>query len=59
MLVYNKFVTFEWSGVSGESVYVAYKTLSVHDGVRFVTMETIAEDFSRRFPFEGTARPRS
>ncbi len=30
-----------------------------HDGVRFVTMETIAEDFAQRFPFEGTARPES
>lgn len=30
-----------------------------HDGVRFVTMETIAEDFAKRFPFEGTARPES
>ncbi len=30
-----------------------------HDGVRFVTMETIAEDFAKRFPFEGAARPES
>jgi peptidoglycan/xylan/chitin deacetylase (PgdA/CDA1 family) len=29
-----------------------------HDGVRWVTMEQIAEDFRRRFPFSGAARPR-
>jgi peptidoglycan/xylan/chitin deacetylase (PgdA/CDA1 family) len=29
-----------------------------HTGVRWATMEEIAEDFRRRFPFSGTARPR-
>jgi peptidoglycan-N-acetylglucosamine deacetylase len=29
-----------------------------HEGVRWATMEEIAEDFRRRFPFRGTARPR-
>jgi peptidoglycan/xylan/chitin deacetylase (PgdA/CDA1 family) len=29
-----------------------------HAGVRWATMEEIAEDFRRRFPFSGTARPR-
>jgi peptidoglycan/xylan/chitin deacetylase (PgdA/CDA1 family) len=29
-----------------------------HEGVRFVTMGEIADDFRRRFPFEGTERPR-
>jgi peptidoglycan-N-acetylglucosamine deacetylase len=29
-----------------------------HEGVRWATMEEIAEDFRRRFPFSGTARPR-
>mgnify|MGYP002717949697 FL=1 len=33
--------------------------LKGHDGVKFVTMETIAEDFARRFPKSGTARPHS
>jgi peptidoglycan/xylan/chitin deacetylase (PgdA/CDA1 family) len=28
-----------------------------HEGVRWATMEEIAEDFRRRFPFSGTARP--
>ena len=35
MLVYNKFVMFDF-GVSGISVYVAYKMRSVHDGMRFI-----------------------
>jgi peptidoglycan/xylan/chitin deacetylase (PgdA/CDA1 family) len=30
-----------------------------HEGVRWATMEEIAEDFRRRFPFTGTTRPRS
>jgi peptidoglycan/xylan/chitin deacetylase (PgdA/CDA1 family) len=30
-----------------------------HEGVRWATMEEIAEDFRRRFPFSGTARPRN
>ncbi|MFE1597526.1 polysaccharide deacetylase family protein [Methylobacterium sp. ID0610] len=34
-----------------------FRHFQAHDGVTFVTMETIAEDFARRFPFEGTARP--
>jgi peptidoglycan-N-acetylglucosamine deacetylase len=29
-----------------------------HEGVRWATMEEIAEDFRRRFPFSGKARPR-
>jgi len=29
------------------------------EGVKFVTMETIAEDFAKRFPKSGTARPQS
>jgi peptidoglycan/xylan/chitin deacetylase (PgdA/CDA1 family) len=29
-----------------------------HEGVRWATMEEIAEDFRQRFPFSGTARPR-
>lgn len=36
MEVYRIFVILDLSGVSGESVWVAYSTLSVHDGVRFV-----------------------
>jgi peptidoglycan/xylan/chitin deacetylase (PgdA/CDA1 family) len=28
-----------------------------HEGVRWVTMEEVAEDFRRRYPFVGTARP--
>lgn len=36
-----------------------FQHLKAHDGVRFVTMETIAEDFATRFPFEGPARPES
>lgn len=36
-----------------------FQHFKAHDGVRFVTMETIAEDFAKRFPFEGTARPES
>jgi peptidoglycan/xylan/chitin deacetylase (PgdA/CDA1 family) len=28
-----------------------------HEGVRWVTMEEVAEDFRRRYPFAGTARP--
>ena len=31
--VYNKLVMFDFSGVSGSSVYVVYSTLSVQDGV--------------------------
>jgi peptidoglycan/xylan/chitin deacetylase (PgdA/CDA1 family) len=31
--------------------------LSGHGGVRWVTMEEIAEDFRRRYPFAGRARP--
>jgi len=30
---------------------------SDHEGVRWVTMEEIAEDFRRRYPFAGRARP--
>lgn len=29
-----------------------------HDGVRWATMEEVAQDFRTRFPFDGTARPR-
>jgi peptidoglycan/xylan/chitin deacetylase (PgdA/CDA1 family) len=29
-----------------------------HTGVRWATMEEIAEDFRRRFPFSGPQRPR-
>ncbi|WP_407525068.1 polysaccharide deacetylase family protein [Methylobacterium oryzisoli] len=36
-----------------------FRHFKAHDGVKFVTMETIAADFARRFPFEGTARPES
>lgn len=36
MEVYRTFVILDMSGVVGESVWVAYRTLSVHDGVRFV-----------------------
>ncbi len=28
-----------------------------HEGIRWVTMEEMADDFRRRFPFEGKARP--
>ena len=28
-----------------------------HDGVRWMTMEEIAADFRRRYPFEGKKRP--
>jgi hypothetical protein len=28
-----------------------------HPGVRFVTMEEIADDFARRYPRSGAARP--
>jgi peptidoglycan-N-acetylglucosamine deacetylase len=31
--------------------------LNGHEGVRWVTMEEIAEDFRRRYPFSGRARP--
>jgi peptidoglycan/xylan/chitin deacetylase (PgdA/CDA1 family) len=31
--------------------------LSGHEGVRWVTMEEIAADFRRRYPFAGSARP--
>lgn len=34
ILVYNRLVIFDLSGSSGESVYVVYKTRSVHEGVR-------------------------
>jgi peptidoglycan-N-acetylglucosamine deacetylase len=36
-----------------------FEYLKGHDGVRFVTMEEIAEDFVRRFPKSGSARPES
>jgi peptidoglycan/xylan/chitin deacetylase (PgdA/CDA1 family) len=29
-----------------------------HEGVKFTTMENIAEDFTKRYPFAGTDRPR-
>jgi len=35
MLVYSTLVIFDFSGVSGESVWVAYSTRSVHEGVLF------------------------
>ena len=28
-----------------------------HDGVKWMTFEQIAEDFRKRFPFSGSARP--
>ena len=28
-----------------------------HDGVKWMTFEKIAEDFRKRFPFSGSARP--
>ena len=28
-----------------------------HDGVEWATFETIADDFRRRYPFAGSARP--
>ncbi len=31
--------------------------LGGHEGVRWVTMEEIAEDFRRRYPFAGAVRP--
>ena len=32
--MYRRFVIFDSSGLSGESVYVEYRILSVQDGVR-------------------------
>ena len=36
-----------------------FEHMSRHPGVKFVTMEEIADDFGRRFPRSGTARPLS
>jgi hypothetical protein len=36
-----------------------YAHMSRFPGVKFVTMEEIAEDFARRFPRSGKERPRS
>ena len=33
--------------------------INQHEGVRWVTCEAIADDFRRRYPFEGAARPES
>lgn len=33
--------------------------ISGHEGVRWATMEEIAGDFRRRFPFNGATRPQS
>jgi hypothetical protein len=33
--------------------------INQHEGVRWVTCEAIADDFRRRYPFEGPARPES
>ncbi len=32
--------------------------INQHEGVRWATMEEVAEDFRTRFPFQGTERPR-
>lgn len=39
-MVYKRLLILDLSGVSGESVYVEYRILSVHDGVRFVLSGT-------------------
>lgn len=38
--MYKRLLILDLSGVSGESVYVEYRILSVHDGVRFVLSGT-------------------
>lgn len=46
MLVYNRFVMLDCSGVSGESIYVAYNMRSVHEGVRFILNKKSAKFFA-------------
>jgi len=36
-----------------------FEHISGHAGVRFTTFEDIADDFARRYPRSGSARPAS